>query len=38
MVSAGIGLVEFDMSLLTEGTAELFSLLLAYEMPRELSR
>ncbi len=38
MVAAGIELVEFDMSLLTEGTIDLFNLLLAYEMPREISR
>lgn len=39
LVAAGVELVEFDMGLLTAEGAEIEAeLLLAYEMPRELSR
>lgn len=39
LVAAGVELVEFDMGLLTAEGAEIEAeLLLAYEMPREVSR
>lgn len=39
LVGAGVELVEFDMGLLTAEGAEIEAeLLLAYEMPREVSR
>ena len=39
LVAAGVELVEFDMGLLTAEGAEIEAeLLLAYELPREVSR